>query len=131
VVGINFYQIKKYKIENKIMIAYITEINSENFKMFTDSEFSLVDIWAPWCGPCKLIAPMIDEISSEYQGQLSVGKLNADENSELVKELGIRNIPTLLFFKNGEQVKDSEGNTVKLVGSVQKEKLKEVINENL
>jgi thioredoxin 1 len=74
---------------------------------------------------------MIDEISSEYQGQLSVGKLNADENSDLVKELGVRNIPTLLFFKNGEQVKDSEGNTVKLVGSVQKERLKEVINENL
>jgi len=113
------------------MIAYITELNSDNFKMFTDSQFSLVDIWAPWCGPCKLIAPMIDEISSEYQGQLSVGKLNADENSELVKELGIRNIPTLLFFKNGEQIKDSEGNPVKLVGNLQKDRLKEVIDENL
>ena len=113
------------------MVAYITELNSENFQEFTNNEYSLIDVWAPWCGPCKLIAPMIDEISSEYVGKLSVGKLNADDNSDLVKELGVRNIPTLLFFKNGELLKDSEGNPVKLVGNVQKEKLKEVINENL
>jgi thioredoxin 1 len=113
------------------MIAYITELNTENFNEFTNKEFSLVDVWAPWCGPCKLIAPMIDEISSEYVGKLSVGKLNADDNSDLVKELGVRNIPTLLFFKNGELLKDDEGNTVKLVGNVQKEKLKSVINEYL
>ena len=112
------------------MVAYITELNSENFQEFTNNEYSLIDVWAPWCGPCKLIAPMIDEISSEYVGKLSVGKLNADDNSDLVKELGVRNIPTLLFFKNGELLKDSEGNPVKLVGNVQKEKLKEVINKN-
>jgi thioredoxin 1 len=113
------------------MVAYITEINSENFQEFTNNEYSLIDVWAPWCGPCKLIAPMIDEISSEYVGKLSVGKLNADDNSDLVKELGVRNIPTLLFFKNGELLKDDEGNAVKLVGNVQKEKLKSVINEYL
>jgi thioredoxin 1 len=113
------------------MVAYITEINSENFQEFTNNEYSLIDVWAPWCGPCKLIAPMIDEISSEYVGKLSVGKLNADNNSDLVKELGVRNIPTLLFFKNGELLKDDEGNAVKLVGNVQKEKLKSVINEYL
>jgi thioredoxin 1 len=113
------------------MVAYVTELNSENFKNFTENNLSLVDVWAPWCGPCKLIAPMIDEISSEYVGKLSVGKLNADDNSDLVKELGVRNIPTLLFFKNGELLKDDEGNAVKLVGNVQKEKLKSVINEYL
>jgi thioredoxin 1 len=113
------------------MVAYITEINSENFQEFTNNEYSLIDVWAPWCGPCKLIAPMIDEISSEYVGKLSVGKLNADNNSDLVKELGVRNIPTLLFFKNGELLKDDEGNAVKLVGNVQREKLKSVINEYL
>jgi thioredoxin 1 len=113
------------------MIAYITELNTENFNEFTNKEFSLVDVWAPWCGPCKLIAPIIDQVSNEFQGQLSVGKLNADDNGDLVKELGIRNIPTLLFFKNGELLKDDEGNTVKLVGNVQKEKLKSVINEYL
>jgi len=113
------------------MVAYITEINSENFQEFTNNEYSLIDVWAPWCGPCKLIAPIIDEISSEYVGKLSVGKLNADNNSDLVKELGVRNIPTLLFFKNGELLKDDEGNAVKLVGNVQREKLKSVINEYL
>ncbi len=113
------------------MIAYITELNESNFSDFTNSQLTLVDVWAPWCGPCKLIAPLIDQVSSEYNGQLSVGKLNADENTELVKELGIRNIPTLLFYKNGELITDKEGNTVKLVGNVQKEKLKEVIEEYL
>ncbi len=113
------------------MIAYITELNESNFSDFTNSQLTLVDVWAPWCGPCKLIAPIIDQVSSEYHGQLSVGKLNADENTELVKELGIRNIPTLLFYKNGELITDTEGNTVKLVGNVQKERLKEVIEQYL
>ena len=113
------------------MVAYVTELNIENFKTFTENDFSLVDVWAPWCGPCKLIAPIIDQISSDYVGQLSVGKLNADDNSEIVKELGIRNIPTLLFFKNGEPLVDRDGNPVRLVGNVQKERIKEVIDENL
>jgi thioredoxin 1 len=105
------------------MIAYITELNSENFKDFTNNGIALVDIWAPWCGPCKMISPLVDEISSKYQGKLSVGKLNADEHSEIVRELGVRNIPTLLLYRNGELVKDSEGNVEKLVGSVTREKL--------
>jgi thioredoxin 1 len=111
------------------MVAYITELNSENFDTFIENDFSLVDVWAPWCGPCKLIAPMIDQISSDYVGQLSVGKLNSDISSDLVKELGIRNIPTLLFYKNGKPLTDSEGNPVKLVGNVQKDRLKEVIDQ--
>ncbi len=105
------------------MIAYITELNSENFKDFTNNGIALVDIWAPWCGPCKMISPLVDEISSKYQGKLSVGKLNADSHPELVRELGVRNIPTLLLYRNGELVKDSEGNVEKLVGSVTREKL--------
>ena len=113
------------------MVAYVTELNSENFSSFIDNQFSLVDVWAPWCGPCKLIAPIIDQISSDYAGQLSVGKLNADNNGDLVKELGIRNIPTLLFFKNGQALTDIDGNPVRLVGNVQKERLKEVIDANL
>ena len=113
------------------MIAYITELNDTNFDEFTNHPLTLVDVWAPWCGPCKLIAPIIDQVSSEYVGQLSVGKLNADENSDLVKKLGIRNIPTLLFYKEGQLLTDSEGNPVKLVGNVGKDRLKEVINEHL
>lgn len=113
------------------MVAYITEINSENFQEFTNNEYSLIDVWAPWCGPCKLIAPIIDEVSSEYVGKLSVGKLNADDNMELVKELGVRNIPTLLFYKNGNLLLDEENNPVKLVGNVDRDKLKSVINKHL
>lgn len=113
------------------MVAFITELNNENFNEFKNNTYTLIDVWAPWCGPCKLISPLIDEVSSEYVGKLSVGKLNADDNMELVKELGVRNIPTLLFFKNGEQIKDSDGNTVKLVGNVDREKLKSVINKHL
>ena len=113
------------------MVAYVTELSGDNFKSFTENEFSLVDVWAPWCGPCKLIAPIVDQISSDYVGQLSVGKLNADDNTDLVKELGIRNIPTLLFFKNGQPITDVDGNSVKLVGNVSKEKLTETINNYL
>jgi thioredoxin 1 len=113
------------------MVSYITELNSQNFETFKQNEYSLIDIWAPWCGPCKLISPLIDEVSSEYVGKLSVGKLNADDNMDLVKELGVRNIPTLLFYKNGQQLLDNEGNPIKLVGNVDKEKIESVINEHL
>lgn len=113
------------------MVAYITELNNENFKTFTQNEYSLVDVWAPWCGPCRLISPIIDEISVTYQGQLSVGKLNADDNREIVSELGVRNIPTLIFFKNGEPLKDNDGNPVKIVGGVTKDKLEETIKTYL
>lgn len=113
------------------MIAYITELNSGNFETFKQNKLSLVDVWAPWCGPCKLISPIIDQVSSDYQGQLSVGKLNADDNKELVKELGIRNIPALLFYKDGQPLIDDYGNPVKLVGSVTKSRLEEVINQYL
>jgi thioredoxin 1 len=113
------------------MIAYITELNSGNFESFKQNKLSLVDVWAPWCGPCKLISPIIDQVSSDYQGQLSVGKLNADDNKELVKELGIRNIPALLFYKDGEPLIDDHGNPVKLVGTVTKARLEEVINQYL
>jgi thioredoxin 1 len=73
----------------------------------------LVDFWAPWCGPCKMIAPIIEELASDYDGKMKVGKLNTDENIELSSKYGIRGIPTLGIFKNGELV-DS------LVGAVPK-----------
>ena len=61
----------------------------------------LVDYWAEWCGPCKMIAPILDEISSEYDGKLKIAKLNIDENPETPPKYGIRGIPTLMLFKNG------------------------------
>jgi thioredoxin 1 len=64
----------------------------------------LVDFWAPWCGPCKMVAPIIEELAEEYDGKMKIGKLNTDENMELSSQYGIRGIPTLGIFKNGEMV---------------------------
>jgi thioredoxin 1 len=120
------------------MVAFITELNSSNFTSFTKDGLVLVDIWATWCGPCKMIAPLVDEISNTYQGRLSVGKLDADgsftdedgnvlSNKDIISELGVRNIPTLLLYKNGELVTNDEGNVERLVGNVQREKLVDFI----
>lgn len=62
----------------------------------------LVDYWAEWCGPCKMIAPVLDEVAAEYQGKLAVAKLNIDENPKTPQHYGVRGIPTLMIFKNGE-----------------------------
>jgi thioredoxin 1 len=120
------------------MVAFITELNSINYKSFIQNDLVLVDIWATWCGPCKMIAPLVDEISNTYQGRLSVGKLDADgsftdedgnilSNKDIISELGVRNIPTLLLYKNGELVTNDDGNVEKLVGNVQREKLVDFI----
>jgi thioredoxin 1 len=106
------------------MVAFVTELNSENFSSFKENELVLVDVWAPWCGPCKLIGPVVDQISIDFNGQLSVGKLEADSNREIVSELGIRSIPTILLFKNGEEVD-------RKVGALNKQQLTDLINEHL
>ncbi len=84
----------------------------------------LVDFWAVWCGPCQMIAPMIDELSVEYQGKLKVCKLNTDENPDLASRYQIMGIPTLLFFKDGKVVD-------KVVGAAPKKQLKEKIDRIL
>ena len=78
----------------------------------------VVDFWATWCGPCRMIAPIVAELAEEYDGKIVVGKCDVEENDELAAEFGIRNIPTILFFKNGEIVD-------KLVGAVSKAKIEE------
>jgi thioredoxin 1 len=107
------------------MIAYITELNEQNYNDFTNSGLVLVDIKAEWCNPCRVVGPLVDQISSEYKEKgLSVGKLDADESKDLIRELGIRNIPTLLVYKDGEIVERNTGN-------VTKEKIEELINNHL
>ena len=64
----------------------------------------MVDFWATWCGPCRMIAPLVEELAAEYDGKVVIGKCNVDENQEVPMKYGIRNIPTLLFFKDGELV---------------------------
>ncbi|APC13859.1 MULTISPECIES: thioredoxin TrxA [Providencia] len=84
----------------------------------------LVDFWAAWCGPCKMIAPILDEIADEYTGKLTIAKLNIDENPATAPKYGIRGIPTLLLFKNGEVAATK-------VGALSKTQLKEFLDGNL
>jgi len=81
-------------------IIHITDDNFEQ-KVLQSNTPVLVDYWAEWCGPCKMIAPALDQIASEYQGRLKVAKLNIDENQSTPPKYGIRGIPTLMLFKNG------------------------------
>ncbi|OJX29054.1 MAG: thioredoxin [Burkholderiales bacterium 68-12] len=85
---------------------------SDLIKQLSDASFEgdvlkastpvLVDYWAEWCGPCKMIAPILDEVAAAYQGKLTVAKMNVDDNREIPAKFGIRGIPTLMLFKNGE-----------------------------
>ena len=81
------------------------QITSENFESLKNGQLPLVvDFWATWCGPCRMIAPVISELADLYDGQITVGKCDVEENEYLAAEFGIRNIPTILFFKNGQMV---------------------------
>ncbi len=81
------------------------EITDSNFEEIINSDQPvLVDFWAEWCGPCKMIAPVVEELASEYDGKAVIGKVDVDSNPEVSAKFGIRSIPTLLVFKNGEVV---------------------------
>ena len=95
------------------------QITNENFESLKNGQLPLVvDFWATWCGPCRMVAPIIAELAIDYDGRVVVGKCDVEENEDLAMEFGIRNIPTILFFKGGQVVD-------KVVGAVNKAKLDE------
>ncbi|WP_025883617.1 thioredoxin [Porphyromonas uenonis] len=98
------------------MAMEITDANIAG--LMAEGKPMILDFWATWCGPCQMVGPMIDELAEEFNGKIIVGKVNVDENSDLPSQYGIRNIPTILFFKGGELVN-------KLVGAQSKAKLQE------
>ncbi len=94
-------------------------ITSENFESLKNGQKPLViDFWATWCGPCRMVAPIISEMAEKYDGKIVVGKCDVEESEELAAEFGIRNIPTVIFIKDGEVVD-------KLVGAAAKQKFEE------
>jgi thioredoxin 1 len=104
-------------------IVYVTDDTFEEEIVKSDGPV-LVDYWADWCGPCKMIAPILDEIADEYTGRLKIAKLNIDENPVTPPKFGIRGIPTLMLFKNGN-VEATK------VGAVSKSQLTAFIDSNL
>lgn len=107
-------------------MSEVTEVKEADFKeLVLDSELPvLVDFWAPWCGPCRMVAPVVEEIAQQYEGKVKVVKLNTDENPQIASQYGIRSIPTLMVFKNGEK-KDM------VVGAVPKTTLSNTLEKHL
>ena len=107
-------------IKDLKMAGYV-ELTQENFDATINEGVSMVDFWAPWCGPCRMIAPVIEQLAEEFDGKATICKVNTDEQQEIAVKYGIRSIPAILFFKDGEMVDQ-------MVGAASKEAFAEKIN---
>jgi thioredoxin 1 len=101
------------------------EITSQNYdELVAQGKPLVLDFWATWCGPCKKIAPLVEELAAQYEGQANIGKVNVEDEDDLASKFGIRNIPTVLYIKNGEVVDKQVGACSK---SVLEDKLKAIL----
>jgi thioredoxin 1 len=118
--------VSERKITEKKMSDKIINLSDDSFEadVINAAGPVLVDFWAEWCGPCKMIAPILHEVADEFDGKVTVGKLNVDENNETPPKYGIRGIPTLLLFKDGNVAATK-------VGALSKAQLLEFLNENI
>ena len=105
------------------MAKYI-DLTAENFDATIAEGVSMVDFWAPWCGPCRMIAPVIEELAEDFEGKAKICKVNTDEQQDIAVKYGIRSIPAILFFKNGELVDQ-------MVGAASKDAFAAKLNEQL
>jgi thioredoxin 1 len=104
----------------------VTEITDANFtsEIEQGNGLAMVDFWAAWCGPCRIIAPFVEELADEYAGRVTIGKLDVDSNQQTAAKFGVRSIPTILFFKDGKMVDQ-------VVGAVPKAALDRKIQEHI
>jgi thioredoxin 1 len=100
--------------KKNIMAVELTDANFDQLVIKSDKPV-LVDFWAEWCGPCRMVGPVVEELSKDYEGKVVVGKLNVDNNPAVSAQFGVRNIPTLLIFKNGQIVDKQVGAVPKTV----------------
>ncbi len=105
-------------------MAKYVELTDENFETTIKEGVTMVDFWAPWCGPCRMIAPIIEELSEDFEGKATIAKVNTDEEQDISVKYGIRSIPAILFFKDGEVVDQ-------MVGAASKDAFAEKINSIL